>query len=494
MDEFRYHDEARKLGESLATIELTPERPPRGGALEAIANNKTAFSDHEASREAAIASVPVELQKAEMRRKLHQLLASKHQKTAARELVLDSFTREARKLANPMGPDVSASAMTSGGGGPPEKPEPDPSRSLGGHQGPAANLFARGLKELNEGPPKTAASRLDKEVRLGNVGYHDVDPSIPKALGNTGYGKYVSRTHAFEPTAAPNLAQRQNLLDRSHNAHIGTNNIVGTHLPNVGPATDGRMAFGQPKVHAPKSSGGFMRSAGKGLWGRLRAQLGTHDEKFLPKAVPSDKTTGRAILGHELAERQEMARSGTHGVHLHASHMGVRPILEENMHARGDPGSVKALQAVRRGHPDDALVARLSKQIGHHPDAPLPIGGKHERALEKRLAASSGQLHGGTKLKTIQGALNTATQHAKHVAAQGGSPEEIQQAARHGIGLFKTIPKHMQDEVANFHGTLSKAQQGMQARGSGLVSKARGLMEHAPPVLGGLRRLSKVKW
>lgn len=150
---FRYFDVARQLGESLRDIELTPVpvKTAAEGGLDRINRGQTALSDMQSSQAAASASVPSEMQKAEVKRRLQALLAHKKVKAAARDIVLERFCERAEKLANPMGPDVTPSAMTSGIGRPLDSEEGRGTRYQGVHQGPAGDLIARTLKELREG-------------------------------------------------------------------------------------------------------------------------------------------------------------------------------------------------------------------------------------------------------------------------------------------------------------------------------------------------------
>lgn len=150
---FRYFDEARRLGESLHDIALTPPvaKVAAEGGLDRIAKGNTALSDLQGSQAAASASVPSEMQKAEVKRRLQALLAHKKVKAAARDVVLERFCARAEKLANPMGPDVTPTAMTSGTGGPLDAEAGRGTRYQGVHQGPVGDLIARTLKELREG-------------------------------------------------------------------------------------------------------------------------------------------------------------------------------------------------------------------------------------------------------------------------------------------------------------------------------------------------------
>lgn len=147
---YRYFDEARAFGESLAEIKVAaPEHEEKNrGALERIATGNTALGSMPHSQAAAAAGVPDQMQRLEVRRRLQSLLAKNKQKLAARDVALRAFCLQVKQASdlNPNGPDVTPNAMTSGTG------VSDASQRiearLGIHQGPAANFFAKGLKAL----------------------------------------------------------------------------------------------------------------------------------------------------------------------------------------------------------------------------------------------------------------------------------------------------------------------------------------------------------
>jgi hypothetical protein len=206
MKPFRYYDEARTFGESLAEIKVAePVKPePNVGALDRILSGETALSKMADERAMAHASAPEEMQKHELKKKLHALLDEKQKRAAAVRAGVDVFLARAEKvsgdladhykdralavqdmyaprikviadaykgraavvrgaakalkekIANPTMTDVTPGMMTSGNGQLIPQPEMATDSPQGmHHQGPAANLLARALKHHNAGNKST---------------------------------------------------------------------------------------------------------------------------------------------------------------------------------------------------------------------------------------------------------------------------------------------------------------------------------------------------
>lgn len=280
---------------------------------------------------------------------------------------------------------------------------------------------------------KEAASRLDKEVLEGNVTYSDVDPSLPKSMGRSAIGKAYTRDAALRPTVAtPDQLSRKRTLDSAlfRNAHRAENAdwLHNAHVPGIGPATGG----GQ--VHAPSTSGQFLRTFQRPFFGKTRAALSTAStayqplERVLTKRHGQDSTLNRAILEHELGEKNVMSGKIRHD---HASHAGVEPILRENLILKGDHEAAGTMQAVRRSGHDDALVQRLVKQVGGTPESPLPVGGRHQRALERRLEANAGNLAKDTRRRLL------------------GNEIAMRLTGSEDLPITRTLPNQVRDSVQN---------------------------------------------
>lgn len=355
---------------------------------------------------------------------------------------------------------------------------------------------------------KAAASRLDREVALGNVSYSDVDPRIPRPIGQSGIAKRISREGAHAPTPrTPEELSRTRTLNKAifNNEHLraarvgeqrlhpvnklragfsgadmplyaeGAENIPRYRLHNQmapqGPAT--KVRGESAHMFVPDTTGQFVRGTSKGL-GPSYAKALTYShkdvlglnrnnpdaQKLLPPRAPVDDTLNRAMLGHEMQEAQNFMDEK---VTPFGSHMGISPITEENMLIRGDPEAQQHMQNWRRLSADDRLVTRKLREAGHHPDAPLPVSGRAERSVAKNIARNPAQLspearvqafkmHGAGLLNNIQNNFNVTT-----------LPQSAKDSMNrlHLLGadeMTATLPKHKQ--------ILSKLQHALKNRKS----------------------------
>jgi len=271
------------------------------------------------------------------------------------------------------------------------------------------------------GLAKIAASRLDKEVLEGNVGYHDVDPRLPASMGQSGMGKGFTRMNAMAPAEqtpeavarlrALRAAKDRNtysLADKARqtieknpedlgnisNEVLDQASIHNQMFPGAGPATVPMHGAGnRPGVFAGDDSGQFLRSMQDGPYGAFRADLSTKDPTnlapiFLNPRKSVDDSLNHGVLEHEIGERNTMLNTNPQGrsiQHAHATHAGIEPLLREELAVQGDPEAVRTLQNLRQGNPDDRLTAALRRRAGAHPDSPLPLGGRQQRAVEKMM-------------------------------------------------------------------------------------------------------------
>jgi hypothetical protein len=254
------------------------------------------------------------------------------------------------------------------------------------------------------------------------------------------------------------------------------------------------------KAYAPKTTGRFLRTYGENgpVSGTVRALAygRSGDERFLAKRKGVDATLDHAGLQHELGEVHEMNDAkrkvpvqGADGkpardargmvqleekrvVHPHASHLGVSPILREDMAVMHDPEARDLMDKVRQRHPDDAHVAKLKRQMGYHPNSPIQPGTRAARALEDRLAATSKKLHSETKMKNV---MNQVMQPNGAVVrtAPGGAAEAATEVMNSGSHFTKTIMEAAKEK--GFRGRLSKARDVADAFGklrrAGMVLK-----------------------
>jgi hypothetical protein len=281
---------------------------------------------------------------------------------------------------------------------------------------------------------KIALTRYEKEISAGNVGRSDVSPGVPNLPGPLGVmSKKLTREQLAAPAAVDpsSLARTRALKDKLYEAqaaHPHTQNIPEVFdvqkkfLPGMGPAT----AMGQ--VFAPPESGQFMRGVNR-PFGALRSGLGTLPavsssplEKLtqLPARKPVDSTLNHAVLQHELGEASEF---GKDKIRPFASHLGPEPILRENLAMKGDPEAMKEMAKLRQLHPDDALMQKAIRQAGGTPDAPLALGGRQHKAVERILDRSASKLDPATRGRALQMSVGTSK-------PLGYAPDNVNQAVK----------------------------------------------------------------
>lgn len=307
---------------------------------------------------------------------------------------------------------------------------------------------------------KIAASRIDKEIASGNLQYADVMPDVPrgqmpKIMDPVMKRKMRSEMAAPAPRAPEEVSRTRALNEAVHRNQVTTSPkhvameqaeghaappaIHNKHIQGMGPGFHPMLG-----VHAPDTSGQFLRSATNGTLGKLRAGVGTWKPELLPQRQPVDATLNRAVLEHELGEASEFAstqssagatagaagRPNAKGVNPFSSHLGSEPILRENLVSHGDPEAQHLMAKVRQLHPDDAYVQRLVRQMGGTPDAPIPLDSRRARALEDRLSQSATQLAPQTRQTALMRdmALDGKVRYV---------PEEVRET-------LKGMPKHIE--------------------------------------------------
>ena len=310
---------------------------------------------------------------------------------------------------------------------------------------------------------KVAASRLDKEVSAGNVSYSDVDPRIPRPMGESGMAKRISRAEGMAPAArTPEQVNRTRTLNDAlfKNQHaradrslegfaprqspqterliIGAQRRLQLHdkmLPGTGPASMD-IGGGAISVYAPHTSGQFVRTFNE-PGGAIRASLHVHpsitsetQNKLLLPPADVDRTLNHTIMQHEFGEADLL---GGRDVTPFAAHFGVQPITREQQALVGDPEAQGVMQKLRARNPDDALVQRKLREAGATPNSPLPVEGRAARSVERNLAANPMQLNKATRAQALQRELQqqiaSATEHPS------GNPWEVRN--------YTTVPRNI---------------------------------------------------
>ena len=471
---FRYWDQARSLGESLRDIEvaLPPEPTYDYGGLDRIASGQTALSKMASDTPP---NPHAEVKKLELKNKLKTLLTEKKRRELGVQHKVASFIYMA-KFANPTGPEVTPSAMTSGDGDQ-ELTEKGQRDRQGAHQGPAANFFANGLKELRkEEQAKKTAARIDKEVAKGNVSYADADPRISRALAPEKQQE-VSRIMAMD--AAPvdqktlnrrrdlRVAKRRNTLataEKHRQAGLGRvdhpdqslNNLAEVvNKPNQPPGYKQLM-----EINAPDTAGQMGRTAR-----RVEGRGKTWTRKTpLVARKPIDSTLNHSVLEHELGEREALIEGlrGNQPIQQHSGHLGIRAKTRENVALQGDPAAVRQTHWMRMSDPDDVKAFKAMRQAGDHPDFPIQPNTRRERAAQK--------IFGG-----VQHTLEPRTQ--RMAAENAAHYKQFFPKANFGQVIKKLAASRLDKEVKAGRMTYAQAYPGYVPRSYEQEGGAKGLKE-----------------
>ena len=292
---------------------------------------------------------------------------------------------------------------------------------------------------------KMALTRLDKEVAKGNVSYTDVMPTATKERaarkmetmksygGEDAYPRNLSHTHEADlielqkrkvrkhlqgpgkvDQATVGRRRRLNEALRKTQAKIygvktGKEGVYGLHPSTMASSEKffGYEAPGETRIMAGKPSGTVGRVLGQHVGKKpkrrgLKKSFNRLVKMITPRSV--DKTLGHAIQRHEIGEAKQF-HSGT--ARPHASHLGPRPIHEENLSVRGDPKARRIITKLRQaGHKDDATVNKIIRRSGGTAGSPIQPGTRRARSVERMMDRHYKRK--GLSLKQIQGNIHAA--------------------------------------------------------------------------------------
>lgn len=284
------------------------------------------------------------------------------------------------------------------------------------------------------GITKEAASRIDKALAAGQLAFKDVMPELrAPRVGSYGHQKTVQEwkrlwrdsAHAPAPRSAEELARTRALNaakveQAAHNTGVRGVKVVredqgdgwmraqGPHVP-IAQSRRGNIqavvptdsaAYVRESVHeattpaqrvprrppvTPASKSGTKPT-------KRPAIVSTANTRSTPLNAPEDPTLMHAFTQHEIGEARTLKKAPGTRYAPHASHIGVEPILRENLALVGDPAAQQLSSSLRRLHPDDAYVQRLVRQVGGTPDSPIPLEGRRANALHERLRATESTL------------------------------------------------------------------------------------------------------
>lgn len=287
---------------------------------------------------------------------------------------------------------------------------------------------------------KMAASRLDKEVKAGRVRYEDTLPRVQDALLREDLREFESRGKLLDPK--DRSLEQKRLLRQVRNAHhtpleaqyrspadqraLGIRRdlnsaVVKNHFSRKGkdlgvslsPGDTPGMTMYHPRV-TPKPI-------------VMMEQKPTQLGRIVPIAPGSEGTTSRAILMHEVGEAREFQRGK---LIPHASHAGMEPILQENLHTVGDPDAQRTFGHLRRDGGDDGFIQKKLRQVGHLPDSPVQPGTRRAKALDKVV------------LDAVQKNPHALSVDSRDMAIN------LQQA---GLGEVQTLPKELREHIDAGH-------------------------------------------
>lgn len=272
---------------------------------------------------------------------------------------------------------------------------------------------------------KISATRYEKAIREGALSRGDVTPGVPELPGPLGViSRKMTRDQLASPApvASEALEKTRALKDKLHKAQVmGAEHIVPgtTGTTEAFPGVFAGMVpktFGGGHIGVPEESGQFLRGLSGGLRSKVRALQVVQPnntvpvEKLLPARAPVDSTLNHAVTQHELGESSAFQSKV---VRPNGSHLGVEPILREQIALRGDPEATGHMNKMRLQSNDDAHVQKLIRRAGGTPDAPLAVGGKQQRAVERMLDKSPAQLDAPARFKALM--LRDAGMEAPYV-------------------------------------------------------------------------------
>jgi hypothetical protein len=245
---------------------------------------------------------------------------------------------------------------------------------------------------------KIALNRMEREIAAGNIQRSDVVPGAFNsksgfgAVAGKGFARRTLATPA--PVAPEQLARNRAISAGSFKAGLSQPGVTAEALPGMVAANVNGHSYVPPNVSQ------YMDSMVNKPLGGLRAVASSLAPKqlagpLLPNPTAAASTINNGILQHEHAERQLFKRKGT--VTPVASHFGARPIMAEQMAARGDPEALSFFSKMRKMHPDDALVMKKIREAGGLPGRPLPLGGRAERAVDRGIGRNVKNLTTATR-------------------------------------------------------------------------------------------------
>ncbi len=240
---------------------------------------------------------------------------------------------------------------------------------------------------------KIAAARFEKEIAKGTITRDDVVPGLATNTGATAPRTQTRSALAAPAPVAPDALKKRRELNWMTYEMQKMKPEIATGFKNV--RTLAGSVEGVPGGAARPEGSGFLVAAPRHMGKNLRDTVDGMEGKL---REPVDDTLNKAMLQHEFGEVSAL-RGGV--LRPHSSHAGVEPVLREQLHLQGDPEAVNIMQRIREGHPDDRMLQKIIRQVGGTADAPLAVGGRQQRAVERVLDRNATKLTPGARLGAL---------------------------------------------------------------------------------------------
>lgn len=245
---------------------------------------------------------------------------------------------------------------------------------------------------------KEGSTRYDRALEKGEITLGELasatglDPRDSKFREDLMQPSKPAPGDAKALTLRNKINEKRNLLHRKAEVHGVPNTTVHTGAHPLSIAATELRRDGTLQVTVPEKG---MASVLLGSMQRTEpvarrlgespaeAYVRSAQERHGKQIGVIDPTATYATLQHELGEAAEGGRAK---VTPFASHLGVEPILREQLATQGDAVASKLFHKVRQQDPADAHVQKLIRQVGGTPGAPVPLDGKQHRALVRLMS------------------------------------------------------------------------------------------------------------
>lgn len=308
------------------------------------------------------------------------------------------------------------------------------------------------------------ADALTRAVRRGAITQAD--------LPYSDQASYRSSVHEMAPRPAGAEARRDAIQEKRFS-------LMAKRPEEVVPGAKGALVYTTDNTYPVL--GGPATVPGK------TPQVLVRPADFKATGVSMGPTERASVLAHELGEVAETSR-GMQGKSItpHASHMGLEPLLREDMELVGHPTASRNNQRLRMGaeaSEGDVLVAKAKRQAGFLPDQPIQPGTRRaaavQRIADKQLAKQKPRPQDFVDGASYGAPVSFLPTHVNKelVSTARLGPATQQHLAKKGIHPSGEFFEHLNEQVQRTRGALSP---GSKMTGP-LVSGAATVAEAAAP-------------